>query len=420
MSRAIHTQQNGTILHTPAAVAAYLLDKVGRADAGLTGLEQEMFVTLPDGMPPAFNRIEAVLRRMAALLPQAELRFEGEYVVGIGCGDLGDVCLEPGGQIELSSAPSPDLAVLESRQSQLLAALEQAAADEGLNALGAGHLPAFVHAGMAPRSRFAAYAKYCRAKGGDKAEALLETMKSCTGLQVNVDPMGDDFHLIYRALMVLELANCLRDRTARQERFAKTYAPLFPAQVTPLFNALAARDNNALVGQIVERLLALHMPFVPDPANAEGFLPSAAVYGETPTVGLLMEKGVLTAELLDNALSLQMTMPNLRRHGVVETRAPDTPESLAAVMAVAAKYHRAAYDPACRAGLVALAERLDPAALAHAFDARFTLDEAGLMALPVSKDMTVSVLVTAVETAVAPKPAERKSHALRQKRANLP
>lgn len=409
MSRVVRTQAAGPVLSTPQHIADYLLAKIDRADAGLTGLEQEMFVTLPDGTPPPFARIEAVLQRMAGLLPKSELRFEGDFVVGIGCGDLGDVCLEPGGQIELSSAASPDLAVLESRQAALLAALEQAAGDEGLKAFGAGHAPAFVGAAMAPRSRFAAYAEYCRHKGGDRAEALLDTMKSCTGLQVNVDPMGDDFHLIYRALMVLELAGCLRDRTARQKRFAETYAPLFPRQVTPLFNALAARDNRALVGRIVARLLTLHMPFVPDPANAEGFLPSAAVYGETPTVGALMGRGVLTPELLDNALSLQMTMPNLRRHGVVETRAPDTPASLAEVMDIAAQYRRAAYDPACRAALVALAEKLDEGALAQAFDARFRLDGPALMALPVGHGITVAGMIAAVEAAVKPAAPARKS-----------
>lgn len=398
MSRVIRTAAPLRVLATTAAVEAYLLEKVAGATAGLIGLEQEMFVTTAQGQPPGFAAIEAVLKHMAASLPEALTVTEKGRVIGVTAPGLGDVCLEPGGQVELSSAPSADLAALEERQQRLMQALEQATEALGLRVVGAGHLPAFKGAALMPRSRFAAYAAYCRATHGDeKAEALLDTMKSCTGLQVNVDPMGDDFHKIYRALLLVELAGAFKDRSLRQQRFAETYAPLFPGQVTPLFNALAARDNQSLMGMIVERLLDLRMPFVPDPDSAEGFLPSAQVYGETPTVGELMTRGVLTAELLDNALSLQMTMPNLRRHGVVETRNPDTPADLAGVMAVARRYHRAAYDSALREKLLEGSVAIKPEALAAVFNQRFKLPEATLMAQPLGDGVTVGGLVQGVD-----------------------
>lgn len=399
MSRVIQSQGPTLVLRSAKDVQDYLLAKIARADKGLTGLEQEMFVTLPDGRPPAFDKIEAVLNRMAAQLPDAKAAQEKGRTVAVSC-PLGDVCLEPGGQIELSSAAAPDLATVMARQRGLMDALEQAAAAEGLKVQGAGHLPAFTDAALVPRSRFAAYAEYCRTAHGDKAEALLETMKSCTGLQVNVDPMGEEFHEIYRALLVLEIAGCLRDRTVRQQRFAETYAPLFPRQVAPLFNALAAKDNVSLVEKITERLLSLHMPFVPDPGSAEGFLPSAQVYGAVPTVGELMARGVLTAGLLDNALSLQMTMPNLRRHGVVETRAPDTPETLDGVAEVARRYHAAAYDRPTRAALVRLGQGLEPGLLSRAFDARFRVPEEALMAMPVGSGLTVGRFIESVQKRV--------------------
>lgn len=397
MSRVIQSHQPAQLLRTKADITAHLLKKVSRATAGLIGLEQEMFVTTSAGKPPGFDAIEGVLIHMASALNASPFRENGR-VIGLSRDDLGDVCLEPGGQVELSSAPSPDLASLMQRQETLMQALETAAAVHGLRVTGAGHLPAFKGAAMMPRSRFAAYAAYCRASHGDaKAEALLDTMKSCTGLQVNVDPMGPDFHKIYRALMLVELAGSFRERTTRQKRFAETYAPLFPRQVTPLFNAVAARGNRELVGQIVDRLLTLHMPFVPDPDNAEGFLPSSEVYGQTPTVGELMDRGVLTVGLLDNALSLQMTMPNLRRHGVVETRAPDTPASMGEVAEIAARYHRAVYDPATRQALLDLGQRLNPAALEAAFNKRFSLTEKSFMALPLGSEVTVEAFIGAVD-----------------------
>lgn len=399
MSRVIRTGDAVTILKTPADVQAHLLAKVAKATAGLIGLEQEMFVTTPDGRPPAFAQIEAVLTHMATQLPKARLLTEGEHIVGVSSPVVGDVCLEPGGQIELSCAPSKGLDDLQARQMALYDALVAAAAAQGLQVQGAGHLPSFIGAPMVPRSRFAAYAQYCRdTHGAEKAEALLDTMKSCTGLQINVDPMGEDFHKIYRALLLVELAETFATRDSkRKQRFTNTYAPLFPQQVTPMFNAVAARDNAMLMGMIVDRLLTLRMPFVPDPGSAEGFLPSAQVYGVTPSVGDLMQKGVLTTDLLDNALSLQMTMPNLRRHGVVETRSPDTPSDMATVFKLAARYHRAAYDVAARDRLLAIADKVDASQLAAVYDARYTGDAAHVVSMQVGVDFKLSDMLAQVD-----------------------
>lgn len=399
MSRAIRNSDTETVLKSAAEVEACLLAKVAKATAGLIGLEQEMFVTTQDGNPPPFSQIEAVLAHMAAELPQARLLTEGDYIVGVSSPVVGDVCLEPGGQIELSSAPSQGLGQLQERQQALYDALVAAAQAQGLKVQGAGHLPSFIGAPMVPRSRFAAYAAYCRDAHGDaKAEALLDTMKSCTGLQVNVDPMGEDFHKIYRALMLVELVETFSTvDSERKQRFSNTYAPLFPQQVTPLFNAVAARDNGGLMGMIVERLLTLRMPFVPDPDSAEGFLPSAAVYGATPSVGELMDKGVLTAGLLDNALSLQMTMPNLRRHGVVETRSPDTPSDMGRVMAIAGRYSRAAYDVATRDRLLVIADQVDPAMLAEVYAQRFKLDAKARGKAMVGPNLSLANMLASVD-----------------------
>lgn len=406
MSRALHGGHAAIILSSVTEVEAYLLAKVAKVKAGLIGLEQEMFVTTSDGNPPSFTQIEKILNHMAGNLRDARILTEAGYTIGVTSPEVGDVCLEPGGQIELSCAPSQGLAALQKRQYALYAALVHAAQAQGLRVQGAGHLPSFIGAPMVPRSRFAAYADYCRqVHGMKKAEALLDTMKSCTGLQVNFDPMGEDFHKVYRALMLVELVGAFKDLSVRQKRFFQTYAPLFPRQVTPLFNAAAVCHNEELIKIIAERLLSLHMPFVPDPDSTEGFLPSAKVYGATPTVGALMQRGVLTADLLDNALSLQMTTPNLRRHGVVETRTPDTPCDMAGVMAVAARYHSAAYDVCVRERLLDVLAGCDPDLLARAYDARFMVDHRTLMAHSVGKELTVAALIKVVDEVLAAEPS---------------
>jgi hypothetical protein len=205
--------------------------------------------------------------------------------------------------------------------------------------------------------------------------------------------MGEKFHEIYRALLLADVAHSLAARTERQSRLHHTYALLVPEQLTPVFEALAARDNESLITHVVDRLLTLKVPFMPDAAAGEGFKSTAGVFGETPTVGELLEKGALTGEILDNALTLQLTMPNLRRHGVVETRAPDSVETPEALMAVARQYHRLAYDDAARRKLLKDFEGIDPQKLKAAFLNRFQTNPAPL---DIGGGKTVADLVRAV------------------------
>ena len=254
-------------------------------------------------------------------------------------------------------------------------------------------MPSFLAAEDMPRSRFAAYCEYLRDLHGKPADDLINTMKSCCGLQVNVDPMGPDFHEIYRALMLVDVANALSQRTERQERLHDTYAKLVPAQLTPIFEALPANSNEGVVTNIVDRLLTLRVPFIPDTASPEGFKSTASVFGATPTVGELLNKGALTTEILDNSLSLQLMMPNLRRHGVLETRAPDSPHTTEAVMQTAAQYHRFAYDAEARRALLEDFRDVDPQLLKAAFLDRF--DDPAILTRDIGGGKKVSDLAMA-------------------------
>src|SRR5690606_30323454 len=151
-----------------------------------------------------------------------------------------------GGQVELCTPPCADLETLSASNRRLRQLLDTAAGFFDLRVTGAGHQPAFLQADDMPRSRFHAYYAYCRTEYGDKAEALIDTMKSCCGLQVNLDPMGDEFHEIYRALLLVDVAESLATRSTRQQRLHDTYAALAPEQLTPVFEALSATDNETV------------------------------------------------------------------------------------------------------------------------------------------------------------------------------
>lgn len=394
MSRVYHSANPQHIFSSRKEIEEHLLSKTASNAGGKTGTELELFVTTPEGLPITFDQVEMVLEHFAAQFEGAKVATEKGRIVALDIPGIGDVSLEPGSQVELSTKPCNSLEELEMSNRVLRRALENTAAFFDLRVKGQGHMPSFLKAEDGPRSRFAAYREYLRgAHGQEKADALVDTMKSCCGLQVNVDPMGGDFHEIYRALMLVDVAHSLARRTARQARLFETYAKLVPEQHTPVFEALAARSNEEAMTHIVDRLLSLKVPFMPD-SSAEGFRSTASVFGETPRVGELLEKGVLTTEILDNALTLQLTMPNLRRHGVVETRAPDSPDTVEELMQTVRVYHAFAYDATARRALLDAFADIDPLKLKDAFLRRFEV--ANVQDMDIGGGKKVSDLVAAV------------------------
>ncbi|HEX2752415.1 MAG TPA: glutamate-cysteine ligase family protein [Alphaproteobacteria bacterium] len=396
MSRVYRSQNPNHIFTSRAEIAEHLLAKIAHSQGGKTGTELELFVATPEGAPPTFDQIEMLFDHIAARVPGATKAGEQGRTVGLGLPSIGDISLEPGGQVELSTKPCADMRELESCNRRLRDLLNAAADFYGLTVEGAGHKPAFLDAQDMPRSRFHAYYAYCREQYGQKAEDLIETMKSCCGLQVNVDPMGDDFHEIYRALLLVDVAESLATRSTRQQRLHETYAALAPEQMTPVFEALGATNNEQVVEHMLDRLLTLKIPFVPDAEAAEGFRSTKEVFGRTPRVGDLLHAGKLTAEILDNALSLQLTMPNLRRHGVLETRAPDSMDDMETLMQVSRRYHGFAYDAQKRGALLAAFADVDADKLKQVFASRFDTTAKDLMAADIGGGKTVGDLIAAV------------------------
>ncbi len=395
MSRVIRTGGNA-VLRSRAEVELYLLAKAEKNTSGVIGTELELFVTTQEGKPISYAQIEKLFEHIAAKTG-AEKSVEGGHVVALHMPDVGDVCLEPGGQVELSTKPCETLDELEEANKTLRAALDEAATHFGLRVKGQGHMPSFLQAEDMPRSRFAAYYGYCRHEIGAAAEDLIKTMKSVCSLQVNVDPMGKDFHNIYRALLLLDVAAAFNQASERRERLDKTYAPYFGAQTQPVFEALGAKSNAELVPPLVDRLLTLKVPFIPD-NSPEGFKSTIDVFSKPPTVGELLDKGQLTKEILDNALSLQLTPPNLRRHGVVETRLLDSVDTTEDVMRVARRYREAAYSEMDRARLLKRFKKADPDLLRAAFNARGQMPRKKLMEMDIGGGLKAGNLAVEAES----------------------
>ncbi|MCE9507893.1 MAG: hypothetical protein K8R48_06210 [Alphaproteobacteria bacterium] len=351
MSRVYRSADPQHIFRSAQEIEEHLLSKIQKGTVAKIGTELELFVTGPEGLPITFDQVEMLLEHLAEQFTGVKKAMEKGRIVGLAIPDLGDICLEPGGQVEIATVPCNDLAQLDHVNRTLRDTLDASAAFFGLKVTGTGHMPSFLQAGDMPRSRFHAYYRYCRHEHGAKAEDLIKTMKSCCGLQVNLDPLGDQFHEVYRALALIDLAVVHAEESTRRDRFRATYTTLFPEQTKPILEALTETSNEGIVHHIVDRLLTLKVPFVPD-TSPEGFKSTLDVFGHAPRVGELLASGKLTAEILDNSLSLQLMGPNLRRHGVLETRAPDSLNSTDELMRISAIYRKYAYDAEARAALL--------------------------------------------------------------------
>ena len=411
MSRAYHTAGSNTVLHSRDQIEQRLLAKVKANTGARIGTELELFVTTREGKPATFDQLEKLFEHIAEIVVGAEKVMEQGRIVGLHIPEVGDMCLEPGGQVELSSKPCADLNELFHVNTRLRDLIFMGTLHCKLRFKGQGHIPAFTEAEDMPRSRFAAYYRYCRHEIGSNAEGLIKTMKSSSSLQVNFDPMGEDFHEIYRALMLVDVGVAFNKASQRQALLQKNYEPFFPEQTLPVFEALQALSNEKVVSLIVDRLLTLRVPFIPDD-SAEGFKSSIDVFGRSLTVGEMLEKGLLTEEILDNALSLQLTSPNLRRHGVLETRAHDSVGTAREVRKIAEMYSNAAYNKFERRRLLKRFEKVDPDLLKAAFNARSTVPEKKLLKMKIGKGLTVHDLVEDVAVALRPLKREKVYHFL--------
>ncbi|MBW7911485.1 MAG: hypothetical protein H3C49_09500, partial [Alphaproteobacteria bacterium] len=172
MSRVFHAQNPDQVFQNRAEIETHLLAKVMTAQGGKTGTELELFVTTPEGRPPSFDQIEMLLENIALAYKGAEMTQEKGRIVGLNLPGIGDISLEPGGQVELSTKPCDTVEELEQCNRALRRLLDGASAFLDLHVQGAGHKPAFLQADDMPRSRFHAYYAYCHEQYGKKAQPL--------------------------------------------------------------------------------------------------------------------------------------------------------------------------------------------------------------------------------------------------------
>jgi glutamate--cysteine ligase len=152
------------------------------------GLEIELGILDGEGQPVVYPQVRALLERIASDAPGVWSEvFEGEHLVALK-GPMGDsVTLEPGGQVELSDGPMPNVSEGARGAAVKLNAMAKAAGALGLQLVGGGLQPASledVH--WMPKGRYAIMRAWFASLG--QAGHLAHTMmKRTLSVQVSLD-----------------------------------------------------------------------------------------------------------------------------------------------------------------------------------------------------------------------------------------
>lgn len=178
------------MLPTSAAEVGALLAQKGLPPerARQIGLEVELGLLDGEGRPVEYPQVRALLERISSDAPGVWSDvFEGEHLVALK-GPAGDsVTLEPGGQVELSDGPMPNVSEAARGAAQKLNAMARAADALGLQLVGGGLQPASLEdVNWMPKGRYAIMRAWFASLG--HAGHLAHTMmKRTLSVQVSLD-----------------------------------------------------------------------------------------------------------------------------------------------------------------------------------------------------------------------------------------
>ncbi len=186
-------EEHSTILESETALGGYFRQFSKDPRKMCVGLEAEFFaVSKSTGKAVPYageGGVHDVLREMAAQSGYKPV-VEGFYVIGLKKGDVA-VALEPGGQVELSAPPVPDIFSIERQLRDFLADLRRASARfEDLRWLAVGIQPfsRLEEVPWVPKKRYELMSEYFSAHG----TMSHRMMKLTATNQVNLDYSGEE------------------------------------------------------------------------------------------------------------------------------------------------------------------------------------------------------------------------------------
>ena len=344
--------------HRKGDIVDHLLAKVLANGQRKIGTEWEMFLIRPEFfIDPDFSRSAdkkafssadrmRVFKELMYLFKAhghaPEYMWEGaldvRHIVGVSVPGLVTVVPEAGHQFEFSCSVCDSVEEVAEKNEEIYRTIMAVADHLGYVAVFKGHVPGYAEtADVMSRSRALEWMRYYESARFSERERFIlsETQNGTASVQFTVDAGGEDFHEFFRALLLIEPA--LTAYYANSDRSfvgIRSYGAIVPSQVAPIVDAWTAKTPRQALDAIVERLMRIDVPFLPDPEH-EGLYKAEPFRGSRPPcVQEIMDEGRLNERMLNNICGFFYTRPALKNfaQGLLEVRGVDSqsePETIA-------------------------------------------------------------------------------------------
>jgi len=319
----------------PAAASANTRPHIG-AEVEIIPVESATGRPLPLDAPGTSTL--AILRRAGAAAGWRERRSAKAGVPEVELPDCGRITFEPGGQIEISSAPNVSLSALVSGLRTTVRAIQAAAASSGVELLSCGVDPRTRVEDVAPQldaDRYRRMLRHFDRIGPSGARMMRQT----ASFQVCVDG-GDAPELTWTVLnalapfMVAMFASS--PRYADQDTGHKSYRRHIWATLDPRRTGMLGTSGSDPVSEYLDFALGAPAFLLPD------------VDGASAPFGYWLDRGAVTVS--DWCTHLSTLFPEVRPRGYFEVRSADAmaPEWYAVPLVLVAGlvYHRPSLDAA--------------------------------------------------------------------------
>lgn len=249
-----------------------------------------------------------------------------ETLCGIDIYGLGTITPEIGHQIEFSGEVSETAEEAKEKNRTFINALSLIANRIGYTPLleGFNHTYSQTTNGSY-RSRSKCWHKYFRARYRKNAAYFQQSLTGTSSSQVSLDSGSDNFHEFFKILLLIEPLLTLHYANSRRPDISvNCISPTHTQPILKVWNASCAEEA---VHEVVERLLQVEVPFLPDPENPSLYrLENLKDNRTPPNVYDLMAMGRLNESALNNAGGFLLSRPALRRftQGLIELRGIDS------------------------------------------------------------------------------------------------
>jgi hypothetical protein len=406
------------IFHTRDELEQHLLAVVTGNNNKLLGLELEALPMNPEGWASTRANVQDILENLSNSLFSDGYSVEKQFgrrpsslvsapITKLDVINLGSFTMEPGLQLEIVSLPSTDIVEISEKveimQRHLLEAVESIG--HSLHYQGYSEKFAATTKGGV-RERDAEWNRFYNSNFDDTSRDLLKKGQYGTAsTQITSDSGGSNFHEYWSAALVLEpvLALLFNSDPTRLNIIKESYGSIMPQQVEPISSAWKSANPKECIGKIVDRLLTLPVPFLPESNDGH-----PSWIGGVQTIQDYLDRDALSEFTLNNSTGFFYTAPALRNVllGTIEFRSMDSIKSKSRKLQALRIIKELLYDDDNRRQLLAMFGKLDERNIINLHRAPALLQRATALELPILNNGTVITAKKAIQMVVSLLPGD--------------